>query len=29
MGGGEAGDLVTKAAEEMKNNANEYKCNLK
>lgn len=29
MGGGEAGNLVTKAAEEMKNHANEYKRNVK
>ena len=29
MGGGETGNLVTKAAEEMKNNANEYKGNIK
>lgn len=29
MGGGEAGNLVTKAAEEMKNHANEYKCKVK
>ncbi|MGE4213339.1 MAG: DNA repair protein RecN [Anaerotignaceae bacterium] len=29
MGGGEAGNLVTKAAEEMKNHADEYKRNIK